>query len=209
MLKIIREKFIISILMGIFVAAASFVILVVCSPQYKATARVLVVQDQLGTQDYYSLTKSAEYLSNILMEAVYSTTFLDVVKNEHKINDNFFPKNRKKELKKWEKVVRMNKNVGAGILEINVFGNNQEEVYQIADVVIGVLRHKNYLFRGKTNVDIRLLSDVIIDRNPSFKMIVLAILGGFVLGFSLSNVMFYYKRMYRDARLISGTTLFL
>lgn len=209
MLKIIKQYFLISGLLGGLIAALTFVFSLNTNYPYKATVKVLIVQDQLGTQDYYSLTKSAEYLGTILEEAVYSTTFIDIVRETESVDKNLLPTGRKEQLKKWKNIVKFDKSSGLGILTVNVFGNKKEDSYKLAQVIADILQHKNYLFRGKTNVDVRLLSDVIIDRNPDLKTLILATTGGFVLGFILSIIFFYYKRIYKHTRLISGSSLFL
>jgi capsular polysaccharide biosynthesis protein len=209
MLKEVKGSLLLSILVGVFVASLSFLFLINTTYQQRATAEVLVVQDQLGTQDYYSLTKSAEYLGNILVEAVYSTTFIDLVKNSGEIDKNFFPKEQRNRLEKWQKMVKIDRSVGLGILKIVVLSDNKDEAYKLATTVTNVLKDKNYLFRGKANVDVRLLSDVMVEKNPNLKTMLMTIVGGFSMGFFLSIVLFYYRKTYKHARLISGSSLFL
>ena len=207
MLKIIKNNLVVSFLVGLLVAAVAFVVLISTSYNYKATAEVLVVQDQLGTQDFYSLTKSAEYLGNILVEAVYSTTFIDVVKDDGQIDSSFFPSDRKQQLKKWEKMVRIERSSSLGILKVVALSDDSNEARKLAESVTDVLQTKNYLFRGKTNVDIRMLSSVLVDNNPDIKTMIAIVLGSFILGFALYIISVYYRVVYRKYRLIDGASL--
>jgi capsular polysaccharide biosynthesis protein len=207
MFKVIKDNFLISLLVGLLLAAISFLVLINISYKYKATAEVLVVQDQLGTQDFYSLTKSAEYLGNILVEAAYSTTFIDVVKEGEQVDSSFFPNDRKEQLKKWKKMVRIERSSSLGILKVVVFSDNKDEAYKLTEAITTVLRHKNYLFRGKTNVDIRLLSSVLVDDNPNIKTILVVVLGSFALGFMVCIVFVYYRVVYKQYGLVDGISL--
>ncbi len=209
MFRIIKDNLLISILIGILLSAISFVILITTSYQYKATAKVLIVQDQLGTQDFYSLTKSAEYLANILTEAVYSTTFINVVKDDGVIDPAFFPNDKKEALKKWKKHIDLERSSNLGIIKVTVLDDSQKEAREIADGIASVLQHKNYLFRGKTNVDVRILSSTLVEKNPDLKTIFMVVFGSFVLGFMLAVITFYYRGVYKNKRLISGTNLYL
>jgi len=207
MLNLIKKKILIASLIGILFAAMSFLGLMLTNYQFKATAKVLIVQDQLGTQDYYSLTKSAEYLGNILEEAVYSTVFIDTLKKEQGFDKNFFPANQKEQLKKWKKMVEIDRSAGLGILKIVVVSDNKKEAYNLANSISNVLINKNYLFRGKTNVDVRKLSDVLVESNPNFKIIIQTIVGSFLLGFILTIIFYYYVNIQYNNKFIDGASL--
>jgi len=207
MLNLIKKKILIASLIGVLFAAMSFLGLMLTNYQFKATAKVLIVQDQLGTQDYYSLTKSAEYLGNILEEAVYSTVFIDTLKKEQGFDKNFFPTNQKEQLKKWKKMVEIDRSAGLGILKIVVVSDNKKEAYNLANSISNVLINKNYLFRGKTNVDVRKLSDVLVESNPNFKIIIQTIVGSFLLGFILTIIFYYYVNIQYNNKFIDGASL--
>jgi hypothetical protein len=51
---------------------------------------------------------------------------------------------------------------------------------------------KNYLFRGKVNLDVRILTGPIIERNPDNEKIALVVVSGFILGALLKVIQLYY-----------------
>lgn len=57
-------------------AVLAFDLVVLFPPKYRADSRILVIQKQVEGQDIYSVSKSAQYLTGILKESVYSDSFL-------------------------------------------------------------------------------------------------------------------------------------
>jgi hypothetical protein len=55
---------------------------------------------------------------------------------------------------------------------------------------------KNYLFRGKVNLDVRVLSGPITEKNPSLSEIALVIFGGFLLGILFRIFYLYFSYGY-------------
>ncbi len=179
----LKQKRGVIILSGILVAALSFLFLVVSQKNFKVGTDLLVVQNQSGAQDFYSLSKSAEYIGKILSEAVYSELFIDEVVKTEKVNSEFLPFNKKDRIDEWKKIVKVSNNPQLGILEIVTFGNEQKETLAISEAISQVLTTKNNLFRGEgQNIDVRVLSGPILEKNPSFSDITLIMIGGFLVG---------------------------
>ena len=78
-----------------------------CQPlKYNSESSVLVVQNFPPGTDQYSISKSNEYISNILAKVVSSNLFYDDVLNSgFNIDRNYFSKtnNINTEMDKWEK----------------------------------------------------------------------------------------------------------
>lgn len=173
--------------MGVLVAALSFLFLVVSQKNFKVGTEFLIVQNQSGAQDFYSLSKSAEYIGKILNEAVYSELFIDEVVKTEKVNSEFLPFNKKDRMDDWKKIVKVNNNPQLGILEVDTFGNDQKETLAISEAISQVLTTKNNLFRGEgQNIDVRILSGPILENNPSFSDITLVMIAGFLAGVVMS-----------------------
>jgi uncharacterized protein involved in exopolysaccharide biosynthesis len=186
-LPLIKRKLGAIMLTGILIAALSFLFLVVSQKNFKVGTDFLIVQNQSGAQDFYSLSKSAEYIGRILSEAVYSDTFIDEVVKTEKVNSEFLPFNKKDRLDQWKKMVKVNNDPQLGILKVETFGNNQKETLAISEAISQVLTTKNNLFRGDgQNIDVRILSGPILEKNPSFSDIALVMIGGFIAGILLS-----------------------
>ena len=90
-LALVKRKVGIIVLLGILVAALSFLFLVVSQKNFKVSTDFLVVQNQTSGQDYYSLSKSAEYIGSILSESIHSEAFINEVVKTGKVDNEFLP----------------------------------------------------------------------------------------------------------------------
>jgi len=186
---------------GLLLGALSFLALVVTQKSFSAKADLLVVQNQQGFSDYYALSKSSDYLSGILMESVYSEKFLEEIKNTNLVSTNFLPLDKAERLKEWQKTVKLKKNASVGIITVETFANSQKQAGDISNAVIDVLTNKYSLFLGQgQNVEIRVLSGPIVEKNPTVMQIILVSLAGFAVGIILAFMLAYYKSQYSDTK---------
>lgn len=193
-IALIKGKIGILVLGGLLVSAVSFLFLGMTEKNFKANTDFLVIQEQSGTQDYYSLSKSAEYISKILSESVYSELFIDEVIATGKVNKEFLPFDKKNKLEEWSKIVAVKRNVQLGVISIETFDNSQKNVLNISLGIAEVITTKNNLFRGDSqNINVKILSGPVIEKNPGINKIVMVVLGGFVLGFFLTLIGVYYR----------------
>ena len=187
-------------LIGFLAASLSFLALVTSQKNFKAGTDFLIIQNQTESQDFYSLFKSAEYVRDILSESVYSELFINEVIKTEKINREFLPFDKKKRMKEWSRIVKVKSGSQPGIIGVEVLGDSQKEVLNISESVIEVMLTKNQIFRGNGNIEVKVLSGPIIEKNPGMGDIVVAVIGGFTLGFLISLIGIYYKEE-RDAEL--------
>lgn len=193
-LALVRQKIGLIVLLGILVAALSFLFLVMSQKNFKVSTDFLVVQNQTTGQDYYSLSRSAEYIGSILSESIRSEAFINEVVKTGKVSNEFLPFDKKKKMDEWNKIVQVKRSSQLAILSINVFGNTQKDVMNISDGIAQVLTQENNLFRGQDqNIEVRILSGPIVEKNPSLTNIVAAIAAGFFVGCLLGFIWFYYR----------------
>ena len=194
MLQLAKKHWGTIVVTGALLGAVSSFGLIVTQKNFRANSDVLVVQNQQGFSDYYALSKSAEYLTGVLVESIYSEKFLEELDATKIVSTSFLPQNKVDRLKEWSKVVNISKNSNVGILNIEVFGDNQKQVMEISNAVLTVLTTKNSLFLGQgQNVEIRILSGPIYEKNPSLTSIFLAGFGGLVVGILLSLLWIFYQ----------------
>lgn len=183
-----------AILIGLLFAAFSFFALVSTQKNYKATLDLLIVQNQAGSADYYALSRSADYLTNIMTETVYSEKFLDEVMATGKISRPFLASGNLKRLKEWQKTVSVKKNSSVGIVNIKVFADSENQAAEITSAVSDVLVNKNALFLGEgQNIEVRTLSGPIIEKNPSVSQMMLASAGGMLAGMFFCFLIVFYR----------------
>lgn len=171
-------------LFGVFIAAAVFFTETAVSPRYAVRTDFMVVQSS-GSQDFYTLFKSSEYLSKVLSESLYSERFINAVIETGKVSaQGFLPTNKKERLASWRKMVAVEKNIELGMLAVTVKSDTEKEAAKTMEAISEVLINKNQEFRGgdEKAVEIRVLSGPISDRNPNPKELIALALMGFVAG---------------------------
>ena len=192
-LALMKEKRGAIITAGLLLAALSFLFLIVSEKKFKVNSDFLVVQNAAGSQDIYTLAKSAEYMGKVLNEAVYSELFIDAVEKTGKVNPEFLPFEKKDRLKEWSKIVKVSRNGDLGIISVQSFYDDSKQAMAISNAVAEVLTTKNNLFRGEgQSIEVRVLSGPVIERNPAPLDIAIAMLGGFFFGMLLMAIRVYY-----------------
>ena len=194
MLKLAKKEWGMIILAGFLAGALSFVILVGTQKNFQANSDLLVAQNQNGFSDYYALSKSADYLAGVLIESIYSEKFIDEVNATGMVSGTFLPQNKLERLKEWNRIVKVSKNPNTGMVNIRVFGDTQKQVVEISNAILTVLTTKNFLFLGKgQDIDIRILSGPLFEKNPSIGNIFLASFGGFLVGILFMLMWIFYR----------------
>src|SRR3989344_1591115 len=156
---LLRAKFGSMLVLGLFLAAISFVGLIFFEKPYQSSMDFLVVQTNGQTKDFYTQFKSSEYLGKVLSEAIFSERFINAVVETGKVNTEFLPFDKKDRLKTWSQTVFVKNNLELGIISVT-----------------------------EKSVDIRILSGPILERNPTTSEIFKVVLGGFFAGLFLTGV---------------------
>lgn len=190
---ILRGKIGTIILFGLIFSLISFYAFIFTQKRYETRTDFLIIQDQESNQDFYSLSKSAEYMGGVLSEAIYSSVFIEELKKTDKIDILYFPNDNREALKKWKKAVKIERSPSLGIMKIEVYDNNKTASESISQGISEIMINKNHLFRGKINTEVRVLSGPITEKNPNFSEIAFVVLGGFLIGVFMKILHIYYK----------------
>ena len=136
-------------------------------------------------QDYYTATRSAEYMSRVLGEVLYSESFITAVMDTGRVDQNFLPRDKKDRLNTWSKMLEVQTNSELGFIRVALTGASEREVARITQAVIEVLdKDSGTLFGDSGNkVKVRLLSGPIIEKNPSAAELTIIVLTGLFFGF--------------------------
>lgn len=208
-MALLRGKIGTIILAGLFVASLSFLFLIINEKNFKVSTSYLVVQNQGNSQDFYTLTKSSEYIGKVLSEGVYSELFINEIVKTGKVKQEFLPFDKKSKIEEWSKIVKVNRNAELGMIDIVVFNNNQSDALSIAQGISDVLMTKSNLFLGEgQNIQIKILSGPVLEKNPSITNMGFAILGGFIFGILLMFIRIYYKAVNDSKKIYFGTKNF-
>lgn len=191
--EIVSKKWGMLVTVGFLFSAVAFAGFLMLEKNFKSEVKFLIVQEQAGAQDYYSLSKSAEYLGKIMGEAIHSELFIEEVIKTGKVNEEFLPFDKKERMKEWARMVKVSGNYQLGTIEVSIYSNSSREIVGLSEAIISVLTEKNNLFRGGSqSIQVRVLSGPIVEKNPTFANIALIMLGGFLLGVSISVLWLYY-----------------
>lgn len=186
-LALLREKKGSIFLFALFVAAAVFFVETAISPRYAVRTDFMVVQSS-GSQDFYTLFKSSEYLGKVFSESIYSERFINAVVETGKVSmQGFLPTDKRQRLKAWRAMVGIEKDVELGMLSVIVKADTDREAGKVMEALSDVLINRNQEFRGgdEKAVEIRVLSGPITDRNPTPKDLLVLSALGFLAGASV------------------------
>ena len=172
---------------GIILAVCGILGVFTLQSPYKASADFMVSSTQDG-QDYYTATRSAEYMSRVLGEILYSESFINAVVNTGGVDMNFLPRDKKSRLDAWAKMLEVKKNPELGFINVTLSGSSEREVSRVSQAVIVVLNEKSGDLFGNSGekVNVRLLSGPIIESNPTASELSLLVVAGLVFGFFLN-----------------------
>lgn len=194
LMLLIKRNFGGILISGFLLAALSFSFLIFNEKNFKVNTEFLIVQNQSGAQDAYTLSKSAEYLGKVLSESAYSELFINEVIKTGKVDASMLPANKKDKIEQWSKMVNVNRNSELGMISAQVFNDNQQEALAVSEAIAQVLTEKNSLFRGDgQNIEVKILSGPVWERNPSITNLTFAVAGGFIIGLMLGFMKVYYS----------------
>jgi len=184
-IKLIYHKKWIIFWMTVLGAVLFFDLMVIQEPQYKASSRILVIQKQALGQDIYTISKSAQYLTKILKEGIYSDAFFkEIITSPYHVEVSDFSKLLKDRRQEWQKSVKITIIRDLGVMKINVFYPQKEKAEQINWAIVDVLEKNHQFYHGVgDNVEIKILDKPLVSEGPvSINLWIGAIFGG-LLGF--------------------------
>jgi len=169
--------------------------------KYSAESKLLVIQSFPVATDPYAISKSNEYLSNVLTKVIASNSFYsDVLDSGFNIDKSYFLKaNReKKEMERWEKAVEARSLSDSGIITIKVFHPNKYQLNQIVQAVNYTLKTKHQLYHGLGDkVVIKVIDRPIVSSWPTKPNIALNIILAIALGLIVS---FFYIYLFPEKK---------
>ncbi len=189
-----RKQTILAIVM-VFLAIA-VVLVVVQTFKYGSGSRLLISQSFSPNTDAYNISRTNDYLGNLFAQVVGSNSFYnDVLESGYNIEEDYFTeeKNFAQLMEKWEKTVEVDPlRDGSGIVEINVFHPEKEQVNQISQAVNYVINTQNQSYHGLGDkVFVRVIDRPIISTYPVKPNIFLIFPLALLLGLAVSFLYIY------------------
>ena len=120
--------------------------------KYRSSMNLLVIQEGKESLDYYTASKSTQYLSDILAQVIYSTSFYDNVMNSGYKISNTFSESEQKRKKQWQKTIETKVLKDTGIISINAYSTKRDQAEQIVQAVSHVIKTKHSIYHGSGNM---------------------------------------------------------
>lgn len=160
--------------------------------KYRSTSKLLVVQEYNAEVDPYAASRSTQYLSNILVKVVQSSSFFEeVMKAGFNIEDNFGATQEKRQ-KNWIKTVSADAVSDSGIIVVNAYHSNPEQADQISRAVNFVLKSKNSMYHGwGDKVSVRTIEKPLASKYPVSPNVPLNFAFSIVFGLILGSSFVY------------------
>lgn len=193
--SLLRRKKAMLLLAGALFSAIGFAGLIFSSQKYEVRTDYLVSQSGSEAKDFYTLTRSAEYMGKILGEVMYSERFIAAIVETGKVSQEFLPFDKKDRLEKWEKMVKVQDRLDLGILQVTVLSDDARQAQRVSEAIGDVLIAKNgqFLGSGEKNNAISILSGPIAERNPSVKEIITVAIAGFFFGIVITFLVAFLR----------------
>jgi capsular polysaccharide biosynthesis protein len=156
------------------------------TPDYKSSSKLLVIFNQENI-DTYTASRTANYVTGILSEAVYSESFINLVfKSETKLIDNLGSRTETRQ-KNWKQAVKIKVLENKGIMIIDVFGKNRSQTAFLAGAVTRTIVDNHGVYDGSGDrVAIRVLDEPSIYESWAVTKIIrdtlIGLMAGLVLG---------------------------
>lgn len=191
---ILKTRKSVILLGGFLVMALVFVFLIMTEPKYRAETDILIAQADSNATDFYTLSRSNEYLNNVLSDAMYSELFINEVESTMSLDD-ILPSDRSKRIDLWKETVAVEKNFQGNMLHITVYHDTAQRALEISESIASVLSEKNYLFRSgnKEGVFVKVVSGPFVQNNPPLEKLVSTSLIGFIIGTVLTFLFLFVQ----------------
>lgn len=192
-----RKKATIFFMVIIFLILA--IILSLIQPfKYGASSQVLVIQNS-ANPDPYAISKSAEYLSNILAKVISSNSFFSsVLDSGFFLDKTYFGQTAKEQMKTWNKTVGAKATSDSGIISLTVYHTDRTQAELINRAVVYTLQTKHGLYHGGGDISIKVIDEPITGNYPVQPNLILNFGLSLVLGliFSLAFVYLFPEEKY-------------
>lgn len=161
--------------------------------RYSATSTLLVVQNYGPNTDAYNVSRSNQFLSNLLAQVVYSDSFYErVMESGYNINKSIFSADANKRKKEWQDMVYTRAIADTGMITIKTYYQDKAMANKINQAIAYTLITKHSQYHGLgDNVKIKVINDPTLSDWPVKPNIVLNLILGWITGLAVSLYFVY------------------
>jgi capsular polysaccharide biosynthesis protein len=194
MIKSILERWQMICVFTIVFGLGAFIISALLPAKFQSDIQMIVVQKQADEKvDAFSATKSAEFLSNIFAQAIYTTSFFNSVQDAPFEARRTFSRDPEQRQKEWEKFIDVKKVNNTGILKISVYDGSRKTAEETAKAIAYVLTTNSEAYHGGgERVEVRLIDGPNTPLRPTVPYILPNTIAGAIGGMMIAVVMVYF-----------------
>jgi len=172
---------------------------------YSAKTKLMIVQSFEREMDPYSIAKSNQQVSLILVNVILSSSFYDsIFDSEFDIKKDYFYDFRRSEIEMWNEVVSVGAIDDTGIISIEVLHTDkyqaEEAIMAITDTIKS--KYKDY-YKVTQNIEIKVLDKVRVSNFPVQPNVLMNIGLGISLAIiaSLCYIYMFAEKMQQEMKL--------
>lgn len=161
--------------------------------RYSATSTLLVVQNYGPNTDAYNISRSNQFLSNLLAQVVYSDSFYEkVMESGYNISKSIFSVDANKRKKEWQNLVYTRAIADTGMITLKTYHQDKATADKINQAIAYTLMTKHSQYHGLgDNVKIKVINDSTLSDWPVKPNVVLNLILGLLAGLAASLYFIY------------------
>lgn len=187
-----KRKLTIFTITAVFLIAVSLVTFL--QPlRYSATSTLLVVQNYGPNTDAYNVSRSNQFLSNLLAQVVYTDSFYEkVMESGYNVSKNIFSADVNKRKKQWQEMVYTRAIADTGMITIKTYHQDKTTADKINQAIAYTLMTKHSQYHGLgENVKIKVINDSTLSNLPVKPNIALNLILSLIAGLAASLYFIY------------------
>lgn len=161
--------------------------------RYSATSTLLVVQNYGPNMDAYNVSRSNQFLSNLLAQVVYSDSFYgQVMESGYNINKSLFSVDANKRKKEWQNMVYTRAIADTGMITLKTYHQDKATADKINQTIAYTLMTKHSQYHGLSdNVKIKVINDSTLSDWPVKPNVALNLILALIVGLAASLYFIY------------------
>lgn len=137
--------------------------------KYSAESQILVVPDYQQTSDPYQISRTNEYLSSLLAQVTYSSSFFEAtVKPDYQIDTAYFGDTAKKRMTSWRNTIKVKPINDSGAISVKVYHTDKQQAEKLVRAINYNLITKNNYYHGLGDkVTLKVIDEPLVSNWPA------------------------------------------
>jgi len=191
--NLVKQKKLTVLAITVVFLVVAMIITFVQPLKYGATSTLLVVQNYGPNTDAYNVSRSNQFLSNLLAQVIYTDSFYEkVMSSAYNINKKIFSSDVNQRKEQWQNMVYTHAIADTGMITLKVYHQDKVTADKINQAIAYTLMIKHSQYHGLgDNVKIKVINDSTLSDWPVKPNIALNLILSLVLGLATSLYFIY------------------